>query len=264
MDAEAARRSTTVYLVDRRIDMLPKPLTEDICRCGRNGAYKRPRAHHAAQSCAVCGFVTLPNDCMCRVCAMPSLWNACWCNLGSVFGLDPNFAPADVLMAHLRTTPPLTAHSICSLRADVERLAFSVLWELDQDAQPVSVRFTKSIIRSRAALTYEAAQNRIDGRDTDDVTTGLRLLMKIAKILRQRRCALQQLEVYCGIVSSSARPLVSPCHIAMSGQFNEHSTLVLASCGGACADTMRERSTSRRQRSRSRAKMTPRRTVRST
>lgn len=25
------RRATTVYLVQRRIDMLPKPLTEDIC-----------------------------------------------------------------------------------------------------------------------------------------------------------------------------------------------------------------------------------------
>lgn len=33
IDEEAARRSTTVYLVNRRIDMLPKPLTEDICRC---------------------------------------------------------------------------------------------------------------------------------------------------------------------------------------------------------------------------------------
>lgn len=32
MDKEAALRSTTVYLVDKRIDMLPKPLTEDICR----------------------------------------------------------------------------------------------------------------------------------------------------------------------------------------------------------------------------------------
>lgn len=32
MDEEASRRSTTVYLVDRRVDMLPKPLTEDICR----------------------------------------------------------------------------------------------------------------------------------------------------------------------------------------------------------------------------------------
>lgn len=31
MDDEAALRGTTVYLVQRRIDMLPKPLTEDIC-----------------------------------------------------------------------------------------------------------------------------------------------------------------------------------------------------------------------------------------
>eukprot|EP00873_Tetraselmis_striata_P021480 jgi/Tetstr1/441744/TSEL_029965.t1 len=31
MDLEAARRGTSVYLVERRIDMLPKALTEDIC-----------------------------------------------------------------------------------------------------------------------------------------------------------------------------------------------------------------------------------------
>ena len=31
MDDEAKRRGTTTYLVQRRLDMLPKPLTEDIC-----------------------------------------------------------------------------------------------------------------------------------------------------------------------------------------------------------------------------------------
>ena len=31
IDEEAARRGTSVYLVERRIDMLPKALTEDIC-----------------------------------------------------------------------------------------------------------------------------------------------------------------------------------------------------------------------------------------
>ena len=31
MDLEARRRGTTTYLVQRRLDMLPKPLTEDIC-----------------------------------------------------------------------------------------------------------------------------------------------------------------------------------------------------------------------------------------
>ena len=58
-------RATTTYLVQRRIDMLPKPLTEDIC----------------------------------------------------------------------------------SLRGGVERLAFSVLWEMDENANALSVRFTKSVIR---------------------------------------------------------------------------------------------------------------------
>lgn len=30
LDEEAAQRGTSVYLVERRIDMLPKPLTEGI------------------------------------------------------------------------------------------------------------------------------------------------------------------------------------------------------------------------------------------
>lgn len=41
---------------------------------------------------------------------------------------------------------PLT-EDICSLRADVERLAFSVLWEMTPDARTVGVRFTKSVIK---------------------------------------------------------------------------------------------------------------------
>lgn len=41
---------------------------------------------------------------------------------------------------------PLT-EDICSLRAGVERLAFSVLWVMTPDARTVSVRFTKSVIR---------------------------------------------------------------------------------------------------------------------
>lgn len=46
MDGEAAARATTTYLVQRRIDMLPKALTEDICslRCA-------PRACACARPC---------------------------------------------------------------------------------------------------------------------------------------------------------------------------------------------------------------------
>lgn len=58
-----------------------------------------------------------------------------------------------------------------SCRGGVERLAFSVLWEMTPDAEAVSVRFTKSVIASRAALTYAQAQTRIDDPSmTDEVT----------------------------------------------------------------------------------------------
>eukprot|EP00897_Mesotaenium_endlicherianum_P007577 jgi/Mesen1/6848/ME000351S05966 len=106
LDEEAAQRGTSVYLVEKRIDMLPKPLTEDIC----------------------------------------------------------------------------------SLRADVERLAFSVVWEMNALAEVVSARFTKSVIKSSAALSYAEAQARMDdSRLSDGITTDLRNMNRLAKMMRQRR-----------------------------------------------------------------------------
>ncbi|KAL3717991.1 hypothetical protein ACJRO7_003171 [Eucalyptus globulus] len=106
LDDEAAQRGTSVYLVERRIDMLPKPLTEDIC----------------------------------------------------------------------------------SLRADVERLAFSVIWEMTPEAEIISTRYTKSIIKSCAALSYIEAQTRMDdSRLADPLTTDLRNMNTLAKIMRHRR-----------------------------------------------------------------------------
>ncbi|XP_068646865.1 exosome complex exonuclease RRP44 homolog A [Aristolochia californica] len=106
LDEEASQRGTSVYLVERRIDMLPKPLTEDIC----------------------------------------------------------------------------------SLRSDVERLAFSVIWEMTPEAEIISTRYTKSAIKSCAALSYVEAQARMDdSRLMDPLTTDLRNLNSLAKIMRQRR-----------------------------------------------------------------------------
>jgi len=97
MDSEAASRGTTVYLVDKRIDMLPE----------------------------------------------------------------------------------LLGTNLCSLRPFVERLAFSVIWvsrvsysfyviadnqELTPEAEIVNVRFAKSVIASKEAFTYEAAQLRKDDK----------------------------------------------------------------------------------------------------
>lgn len=84
--------------------------------------------------------------------------------------------------------PALLGTNLCSLRSNVERLAFSCVWELNENAEIVNVDFCKSIIKSKFSFTYDEAQSRIDDeRMQDDVTKGIRLLNKFAKILRQRR-----------------------------------------------------------------------------
>jgi exosome complex exonuclease DIS3/RRP44 len=106
MDAEASTRGTTVYLVDKRIDMLPMLLGTDLC----------------------------------------------------------------------------------SLKPYVERFAFSSIWEITPNADMVSVHFTKSVIRSREAFSYEQAQIRIDDTSQqDNLTLGMRILLMLSKKLRRKR-----------------------------------------------------------------------------
>ena len=96
MDAEASIRGTTVYLVDKRIDMLPMLLGTDLC----------------------------------------------------------------------------------SLKPYVERYAFSTIWEITPSADIISATFTKSVIRSREAFSYEQAQLRIDDpSQKDELTQGMRILL---------------------------------------------------------------------------------------
>lgn len=94
--------------------------------------------------------------------------------------------------------PSLLSGNLCSLRGGEERLAFSALIRMDNDGNVKSVQFGRSVIKSSAALTYEAAQNRIDdarrmisnGQAVDDkVTEGLLGLASIARKLRGRRMA---------------------------------------------------------------------------
>ena len=84
--------------------------------------------------------------------------------------------------------PPLLGTDLCSLKPHVERFAFSTLWEVTKDADVVDVAFTKSVIRSREAFSYEQAQLRIDdASQTDDLTRGMRALLTLSKKLRQKR-----------------------------------------------------------------------------
>ncbi|RMC06964.1 hypothetical protein DUI87_16416 [Hirundo rustica rustica] len=84
--------------------------------------------------------------------------------------------------------PELLSSNLCSLRSNVDRLAFSCIWEMNHKAEILKTRFTKSIINSKASLTYAEAQMRIDSAAmNDDVTTSLRELNKLAKILKRKR-----------------------------------------------------------------------------
>ncbi|MBN3319472.1 RRP44 exonuclease, partial [Atractosteus spatula] len=84
--------------------------------------------------------------------------------------------------------PELLSSNLCSLRSNVERLAFSCIWEVNHNAEIIKTRFTKSVINSKASLTYAEAQMRIDDASmNDEITKSLRGLNRLAKILKKKR-----------------------------------------------------------------------------
>jgi len=98
-----------------------------------------------------------------------------------------------VYMVDRRTDmlPGLLTESLCSLVSDVDRCAFSVLFEIDPSTfEAVKIDFGKSIIRSRESLSYYVAQERMDDPNNHaPLTESLRGLLKIATVLRDRRNA---------------------------------------------------------------------------
>ena len=109
--------------------------------------------------------------------------------------------------------PGLLSSDLCSLRGGVERFAFSCVWEMTQDANIVSTKFHKSVIKSRLAMTYEAAQNKIDNlEDQDELAKSLRILLKLSRTLKQRRVengslVLASSEVRFNVDSETADPV---------------------------------------------------------
>jgi exosome complex exonuclease DIS3/RRP44 len=85
--------------------------------------------------------------------------------------------------------PALLTSDLCSLRSDVDRLAFTTVWELDKDTlEVVSTDFHRSVIKSCRSFTYGEAQMRMDDASLDDpLTLELRLMNRIAKKLRKDR-----------------------------------------------------------------------------
>ena len=84
--------------------------------------------------------------------------------------------------------PPVLSSNLCSLRGGEERLTFSVMWTMDKNTAEIKdTKFTRSVIKSKAAMTYAEAQARIDSSSKDELTQGLRRLNSMAKMLKAQR-----------------------------------------------------------------------------
>jgi ribonuclease R len=85
--------------------------------------------------------------------------------------------------------PDRLSGNLCSLRPNCDRLTYSCVFELDSDARVKKYRITPSVIHSQARLTYEEAQERVDGAGDDRVADAVRGIDRLAKILTRRRFA---------------------------------------------------------------------------
>lgn len=86
------------------------------------------------------------------------------------------------------TIVDLLSADLCSLREKQDRLTFSCIWEMDRDANIINVKYCKAVICSRAEMTYEEAQLRIDDAvQQDPLAKSLRTLNNLAKKLRKKR-----------------------------------------------------------------------------
>jgi exosome complex exonuclease DIS3/RRP44 len=97
--------------------------------------------------------------------------------------------------------PALLTTDLCSLKGNVDRFAFSVLWKISPEGDIIDVDFCKSIIHSIAALTYQQAQGMIDtpGNGDDHIQVGaVKRLAHLARIFREKR------------ISAGALTLASP------------------------------------------------------
>ena len=88
-----------------------------------------------------------------------------------------------------RTIPMLPeklCNNLCSLRPDEDKLAYSVIFELDEDAYVRNSRIVHTIIRSNRRFCYEEVQAIIENQQGEFVDEIL-VLEKMAKKLRERR-----------------------------------------------------------------------------
>jgi len=93
--------------------------------------------------------------------------------------------------------PERLSSDLCSLLPGRDRLALSVLVELDREGRLLGCRFAESVVRSRHRLIYGGVQAMLEHPGTEDpaLRQALKTLLKLARALRRRRVATGALEL---------------------------------------------------------------------
>ena len=92
-----------------------------------------------------------------------------------------------------RTIPMLPeklCNGVCSLRPHEDKLCFSVVMEMDDNAKVLKTWFGKTVINSDCRYAYEEAQEVIEGTKSTPLTTTDKAILelhKLATILREER-----------------------------------------------------------------------------
>jgi ribonuclease R len=82
--------------------------------------------------------------------------------------------------------PEILSNNVCSLRPKEEKLTFSAVFELNEEAEVVKEWFGRTIINSDRRFTYEEVQEILEGKE-GDFKVELHLLDTLAKKLRAAR-----------------------------------------------------------------------------
>ena len=82
--------------------------------------------------------------------------------------------------------PERLSNGICSLKPNEDRLAFSVIFNLNKDGNIIKEWHGKTIIHSNRRFTYEEAQEIIEGKE-GDYKNEIIILNELAKKIRRRR-----------------------------------------------------------------------------
>jgi len=85
--------------------------------------------------------------------------------------------------------PEVLSNELCSLKPNVDRLAFSVFFTLSKDGQITGKENTKSVIHSDRRFAYEDAQEIIEGKEDKKLGKAIHFCNKTALRLKEQRFA---------------------------------------------------------------------------